>query len=164
MKTKKIAQMGMLVAVAFVLGYVESFFPVSLGIPGIKLGLSNIVVVICLYEYPAGQAFGIAIVRILLGGLAFGGLSAMMYSFAGGMLSFFVMFLLKKSGRFSVYGVSIAGGVCHNVGQVLLAAAVLQTGLLLYYLPALLLAGCIAGAGIGFVAGLLEKRLHGIFL
>jgi len=164
MKTKKIAHMGMLVAVAFVLSYVESLFPVSLGIPGIKLGLSNIVVVICLYEYPTGQAFGIAIVRILLGGLAFGGLSAMMYSFAGGMLSFFVMFLLKKSGRFSVYGVSIAGGVCHNVGQVLLAAAVLQTGLLLYYLPALLLAGCIAGAGIGFVAGLLEKRLHGIFL
>lgn len=163
MGTKKIAQIGMLVAVAFVLSYVESLLPISLGIPGIKLGLSNIVVVICLYECSAKETFGIALIRILLCGLTFGSLSTMMYSLAGGMLSFVVMLLLKKSERFSVYGVSIAGGVCHNIGQILVALAVLQTGLLMYYLPFLLLSGCICGAGIGFIAALLAKRLHGLF-
>ncbi|HBI62081.1 MAG TPA: heptaprenyl diphosphate synthase [Lachnospiraceae bacterium] len=163
MRTKKTAQIGMLVAVAFVLGYVESLLPISFGIPGIKLGLSNIVVLLCLYEGTVKEAFGIAVVRILLSGLTFGNLSTMMYSLAGGMLSFLVMLLLKKSNRFSIYGVSIAGGVSHNIGQIFVAVLVLQTGLLLYYLPFLLLAGCVAGTCIGFVGGILAKRLHGLF-
>jgi heptaprenyl diphosphate synthase len=87
----------------------------------------------------------------------------MMYSLAGGMLSFAVMLLLKKSGRFSLYGISIAGGVSHNIGQILVAVVVLQTALLLYYLPFLLLAGAVAGVCIGFVGAMLAKRLHGIF-
>lgn len=164
METRKIAQTGMLVAVAFVLSYVESLLPISLGIPGIKIGLSNIVIVLCLYECSLKQTFGIAVVRILLVGLTFGNLSTMLYSLAGGMLSLAVMVLLKRSGRFSVYGVSIAGGVCHNVGQILVAVIILkQKGLLIYYLPFLLISGCIAGACIGVVAAILEKRLHGIF-
>ncbi|MCI8563468.1 MAG: Gx transporter family protein [Lachnospiraceae bacterium] len=163
MGTKKTAQVGMLVAAAFVLGYVESLLPISFGIPGIKLGLSNIVVLLCLYEGTAKEAFGIALVRIVLTGLTFGNFSTMAYSLAGGIFSFLVMFLLKKSNVFSVYGVSIAGGVSHNIGQIAVAVLVLQTGLLIYYLPFLLVAGCVAGACIGFVGGILVKRLHGLF-
>ncbi len=163
MGTKKTAQVGMLVAAAFVLGYVESLLPISFGIPGIKLGLSNIVVLLCLYEGTAKEAFGIALVRIVLTGLTFGNFSTMAYSLAGGIFSFLVMFLLKKSNVFSVYGVSIAGGVSHNIGQIAVAVLVLQTGLLMYYLPFLLVAGCVAGACIGFVGGIIVKRLHGLF-
>ncbi len=163
MGTKKTAQVGMLVAAAFVLGDVESLLPISFGIPGIKLGLSNIVVLLCLYEGTAKEAFGIALVRIVLTGLTFGNFSTMAYSLAGGIFSFLVMFLLKKSNVFSVYGVSIAGGVSHNIGQIAVAVLVLQTGLLMYYLPFLLVAGCVAGACIGFVGGIIVKRLHGLF-
>lgn len=118
---------------------------------------------LCLYEGTAKEAFGIALVRIVLTGLTFGNFSTMAYSLAGGIFSFLVMFLLKKSNVFSVYGVSIAGGVSHNIGQIAVAVLVLQTGLLMYYLPFLLVAGCVAGACIGFVGGILVKRLHGLF-
>jgi len=164
MKTREIARIGMLVAVAFVLSYVESLLPISFGILGIKIGLSNIVVMLCLYECSLRQTFGIAVIRILLVGLTFGNLSMMMYSLAGGMLSLAIMTVLKHSGRFSVYGVSIAGGVCHNIGQILVAIVVLrQKGLIFYYLPFLLTAGCVAGACIGVVAAVLVRRLHGVF-
>ena len=163
MKTKKIARIGMLVAVAFVLSYVESILPISFGIPGIKIGLSNIVVMLALYELKPGEAFGISVTRILLMGITFGSLSTFMYSLAGGLLSFFIMLLLKKGNLFSVYGVSLTGGVCHNVGQILVAIFVLRTSLLIYYLPFLLVAGCLSGVAIGFVAALLQKRLHHAF-
>lgn len=159
MKSHKIAQIGMLVALAMVFSYLEFLVPVSLGIPGIKLGLSNLVTVFALYQIGIPAAFGIALVRIVLCGITFGSLSTMLYSMAGGMLSFFVMVLLKKTNKFSVYGVSIAGGVCHNIGQLLVAACILQTGLLMYYFPFLLLAGTVAGAAIGFLGGIMLKRL-----
>ena len=163
MKTQKLAKVGLLVAAAFVLSYIEAMLPLSFGVPGIKAGLSNIVVVFCLYEASFRETFGIALVRILLVGLTFGNLSMMMYSLAGGLLSLAVMALLKRCGRFSIYGVSIAGGVCHNIGQIAVAVAVLQQGMLFYYLPFLLPAGCIAGGCVGFLAAVLVKRLHGCF-
>lgn len=163
MTTKKIVQIGMLVAVAFVLSYVEALFPISLGVPGVKLGLPNLVIVLCLYECSLSQTVGISLTRVLLTGLTFGNLSMMLYSLAGSVLSLAVMLLLKKIGKFSVYGVSIAGGVSHNIGQILVAMTVLQTGLLAYYLPFLLVAGCVAGAAIGVAGGMLVKRLHGVF-
>ena len=162
METKKIAQMGMLVAVAFVLSWLESLLPLQVGY-GIKLGLSNIVVMLSLYNCSVKETFGIALVRIVLVGLTFGNLSTMLYSLAGGMLSFVVMALLKRTDRFSVYGVSVAGGVCHNIGQILVALAVLRTSQLMYYLPVLMLSGCVAGVLIGFVAGALIKRLKPVF-
>lgn len=159
METKKIAEMGMFIALAFILSYIESLIPISFGIPGIKLGLSNLVVMVVLYRFTVPSAFGVAMIRILLAGLTFGNLSSMMYSMAGGLLSFLVMVLLKKSKKFSVYGVSMAGGVSHNVGQIVLACFILQTGMLVFYLPFLLVAGVAAGMAIGFVSGLLLKRL-----
>lgn len=163
MDTKRMARVGMFVAVAFVLSYVESILPISFGVPGIKMGLSNIVVVLSLYEMTARETFGIAVARILLMGLTFGNLSTLMYSLAGGLLSFCVMYFLKKSQFFSVYGVSLAGGVSHNIGQILVAVWVLRTSLLWYYLPFLLLAGCASGVAVGFVAAMLQKRLHRVF-
>ena len=116
-KSHKIAGVGMLVALAMVLSYLESLIPISLGIPGIKLGLSNVVTLFALYQFGGGIAFGVAVCRIVLCGVTFGSLSTMLYSFAGGLLSFAVMFVLKKTEKFSIYGISIAGGVMHNVGQ-----------------------------------------------
>lgn len=159
MKTHRIARIGMLVALAMVFSYLESLIPISLGIPGIKLGLSNVVTIFALYQCNVPIALGIALVRIVLCGFTFGSLSTMLYSLAGGMLSLLVMALLKKTKKFSVYGVSIAGGVSHNAGQLLVAACMLQTGLLVYYLPFLLVAGCVAGAAIGFLGAIIQKRL-----
>jgi len=163
--TKKIAKMGMLVAVAFVLSYIEAMLPLNLGVPGIKAGLSNIVTVFSLYYFSPGMALGIAITRIVLCGLTFGSMSGLLYSLAGGMLSFTVMVILKKTGKFSVYGVSVAGGVFHNIGQILVAVAVLQNKMVAYYLPFLLVAGVIAGVVVGILAAVLIKRFKdtGIF-
>lgn len=159
MKTKKIAGIGMMIALAFVLSYIESLIPFSFGIPGIKLGLSNLVVMVSLYQFSTKTAFGISVVRILLAGLTFGSLYSMLYSLAGGLFSFVIMALLKKTKRFSVYGVSMAGGICHNIGQIAVASLILQTGLLVYYLPFLLVSGILAGMAIGFVSGLMIQRV-----
>lgn len=163
METKKIARIGMFVAAAFVLSWLEAMLPLQVGIPGVKLGLSNIVVMLCLYSCSLKESFGVALLRIVLAGFTFGSLSTMLYSMAGGMLSFGVMAVLKRTGKFSVYGVSVAGGVCHNIGQILVALAVLHTTKLLYYLPALLLSGCLAGVLVGFGAGALIKSLKPLF-
>ena len=162
MKTKKVAVIGMLVAVAFVLSYIEAMLPLNIGIPGVKAGLSNIVVVFCMYKLNVRETFGIAIIRIILCGLTFGSLSAMLYSLSGGILSFIIMFILKKTEKFSVYGVSVAGGVAHNIGQICLAIIILKTELLIYYLPFLLVSGTIAGVIVGILSAILIKRLKGL--
>lgn len=157
--TKKISGIGLMIALAFVLSYIESMIPINIGIPGIKAGFSNIVVIFAMYVYGPFTAFGIAIVRIILVGFTFGSFASLMYSFAGGMLSFFVMFILKKADIFSVNGVSVAGGVSHNTGQIIVAMLVLKTKLLIYYLPALIISGTVAGIIVGIVGGLLIKRI-----
>lgn len=162
MKTKKIAQIGMLIALAFVLSYLETLLPIRLGIPGIKLGLSNLVVLFCLYRLGTKTAFCMAVVRIVLTGITFGNFSTMMYSLAGGILSFSVMYSLKKSGKFSVQGVSVAGGVAHNIGQLIVAAIMLGNKMLAYYMPFLLVAGVVAGVAIGLLGDIIIKRVPDI--
>ena len=158
-KSHKIAGVGVLVALAMVLSYLESLIPISLGIPGIKLGLSNVVTLFALYHFGGGIAFGVAVCRIVLCGVTFGSLSTMLYSFAGGLLSFAVMFVLKKTEKFSIYGISIAGGVMHNVGQLLVAAYVMQTAKIIYYMPVLLVAGTLSGAAIGILGAMIYRRI-----
>ena len=160
--TKNIARIGMLVAVAFVLSYIESVLPLNLGIPGIKAGLSNIVVVFSIFNFPPLTAFSIAIVRIVLSGLAFGVMSGMFYSLAGGILSFIIMLILKKTRKFSVYGVSVAGGVSHNIGQLLVAMLVVETLSIMYYVSVLLVAGLVTGLLIGIGADEMLKRLKNL--
>lgn len=157
--TKKISGIGLMIALAYVLSYIESMLPINVGIPGIKVGLSNIVVIFSLYVFEPLTALGIAIVRIILSGLTFGSLASLMYSFVGGILSFLAMCLLKKLDFLSINGISVVGGVSHNIGQIIVAMFVLQTKLIIYYLPALLISGTIAGVVVGIAGGLIIKRI-----
>lgn len=156
---KKVPLYGMLTALAFLLGYVETLIPLPFMIPGMKLGLANLVTVVALYTLGEGSALAISLVRILLTGFTFGNLSMLFYSLAGGMLSFLGMALAKRQGSFGKIGVSIFGGVLHNLGQILVAMAVLETGSLLYYFPFLLVSGTVAGLLIGLLGGMTLKRL-----
>lgn len=151
-KAKNAALYGLLIALSFALSYLEHLLPLPVGIPGVKLGLANLVVVTALYLLPAKKAFPVAAARILLAGLTFGNAFSLLYSLAGGLLSFFVMLLLKRT-PLSVTGVSVAGGVSHNIGQLAVAAFVVGTARIVYYLPVLLGAGLGAGLLIGLVAG-----------
>lgn len=147
------ALLGLLTAVSLIFGYVEAILPFNLGIPGVKLGLANLVVVISLYTLSTEKAFFIDMVRILLSGLLFGTLVSLAYSLAGGLLSFGAMVIAKKLRIFGISGVSVLGGVFHNIGQLLVAIAVLGEPLLGWYFPVLLLAGAAAGFLIGIAAG-----------
>lgn len=159
-KSKKVAFFAMNVALAFVFSYLESLIPFNFGIPGIKLGLANLVVVTALYTVGEKQAFVISVIRIILSGLTFGGVFSLVYSLAGGILSFAAMLLAKKCRALSVTGVSIIGGSLHNIGQLIAAAVVMQTASIAYYLPVLLLSGAVTGAVIGVVSNLIINRLN----
>ena len=153
----QVAYYGIFVALAFVFSFVEVLIPISLGIPGIKLGLANIVVLTALYAMGPKEAFFISCVRIVLVGFTFGNMASLLYSLAGGLLSWLVMCLLKKIKGFSMIGVSLAGGISHNIGQIFVAALMLKTTSVMYYLPVLLIAGTITGILIGILGGMLLK-------
>ncbi len=152
MTTKRVAYCAMLTALAMIFGYVEALIPFGLGIPGVKLGLANIVIVLALYLLPAYQAFAIQLMRIVLVSFLFGNLSMMLYSLAGGILSFLVMLIVKRGDAFSITGVSIAGGVSHNIGQLIVAVLVVRNLKIAFYLPVLIMAGLITGCLIGMLA------------
>ncbi|MCR4675089.1 MAG: Gx transporter family protein [Lachnospiraceae bacterium] len=159
MKSKKIALFGLLIALAFVLSYIESLIPVFIAIPGVKLGLTNLVVLIALINFGKKEALFINVIRIILVGLSFGNAYSLLYSLAGGILSFAAMSLLLRKKTFSTLGISVAGGVCHNIGQIVVASFVLETGALVYYLPVLMISGTIAGVLVGILCGEIVKRL-----
>lgn len=159
-KARRVALYGMLTALAFILSYVESLVPVTVGIPGVKLGLANLVVVIALYTLDLKGAFVISVVRIVLSGLTFGGLFSMLYSLAGGLFSFAVMAILSRKKLFGTVGVSVCGGVAHNIGQLLVAMAVLETESVWYYFPVLLISGSVAGVLIGLLGGWMTGRVQ----
>ena len=161
---KRTAYLGVFLSFALILSYIESLIPFYFGVPGMKLGLANLLVVLLLYLAGTKEAFAIAVLRIVLSGFLFGNLFGILYSLAGGLLSFLVMVLLKKSGLFSVAGVSIGGGTAHNIGQLLVAMIVVQTYQVGYYLPVLLVAGEVTGLLIGLVAKEVLKRIQGISL
>ena len=152
---KKMVLLGFLLALSMILSYIESLIPLSIGIPGIKPGLANLVVVILLYTYGPGEALTVNFLRIILTGFLFGSLFSVLYSAAGAVSSFLIMLVLKKSGRFSVAGVSIGGGVFHNMGQLLAAMLVVETYAPAVYLPVLI--G--AGAFTGFITGIVSMRV-----
>ena len=152
---KKTALLGMLVALAFVLSYIETLIPVNLGIPGAKLGLANLVVMVALYTLGTKEAFALSMVRILLTGLTFSSMAAMLLSFA-------VMYLAKKSKLFSATGVSVLGGISHNAGQIFVAMWVLDTATLIYYLPVLAITGIASGTVIGLLAVMVIRRVSGM--
>lgn len=157
---RKTAVYGLLVALAFIFSYIESLIPIPIGIPGIKLGLANGVTLVALYLLRPADAFAIGCLRIVLAGLTFGSPVSMLYSLCGGLLSLGVMWLCRRSNRFSVVGVSIAGGVAHNIGQIALAAVLLATPAVAWYTPVLLLTGTLTGTLIGVLCRLLLPRLE----
>lgn len=158
MKTKA-AYFGVFTALALIFSYVETLIPIHLGIPGVKLGLANLIIVITLYKMGTKEAYILSIVRVVLAGFIFGNMFSILYSMSGGLLSLSVMTLLKKTDKFSVMGISMAGGVFHNVGQLLMSAIVLESLSITYYLPVLLISGVLTGFLIGFIANEMLKRL-----
>lgn len=157
-KAKRAAIFGVMIALAFTLSYLESLLPLNIGIPGVKLGLANLVVVVALYKLNDGEAFAIAIIRILLAGLTFGNAYSLIYSLCGGLLSFIAMLLAKKT-KLSQIGVSILGGTIHNIGQIVAAAILMGTARIAYYLPVLLTAGLLTGFLNGFLAKAITERI-----
>lgn len=160
MNGKKVARYGLLIAAALILSYIEAQIPAFFAVPGMKLGLTNLVVLLALYLMGSRSALAINFVRIFLVAVLFGNGMSLAYSAAGGLLSGLVMILLKRTGRFGVVTVSIAGGVAHNIGQILVAMALLKTSALAWYLLILWFTGIASGAVIGTLGGLLCRRLE----
>lgn len=156
---RRVAAHGMLIALALILSYVEAQVPAFFAFPGMKLGLTNIVVLIALYRMGGVSAMTINLLRIVLVSLLFGTFSSFIYSLAGGMLSTVVMLLLKYIGKFQLITVSIAGGVSHNVGQIIAAMILMSTAGIGWYLSVLWFTGLISGALIGILGSILVKRL-----
>ena len=160
MNQKKIAYMGLFAAIAIIFGYVESLIPFFAGIPGIKLGLANLAVLFILEKYTCKEAVLVSMVRILVIGFMFGNMFSILYSMAGAALSLTVMTFMKKTSGFSLLGISVAGGVSHNIGQLIVAALIVENKSLLYYAPVLIISGVITGLLIGILTGEITKRIH----
>ena len=156
---RRVALTGMMAALALIFSYVEVLFPFNAGIPGVKLGLANLVPLIILYRMDARYAFAANLIRVILAGLLFSGLFAALYSLAGSLTSFLVMYLLKKTRLFSVIGVSTAGGVFHNLGQLIVAMLAISGPQLFHYMPVLIISGMIAGIIVGIGASILLDRI-----
>lgn len=154
-----VATYGMLISLAFIFSYLEAVIPIPIPVPGVKLGLANLVTIVGLYTVGIKGTAAVSLVRIVLVGFTFGNASSMIYSLAGGALSLILMILAKKPGWFSQIGVSIIGGIGHNIGQISIAAVVVQTSGVFYYLPFLMTAGIVAGAVIGLLGGLVTARI-----
>ncbi len=158
-KNRKIAILGLFAAVAIIFGYVESLVPIAVGIPGIKLGLANLSVLFILERYSFKEAMVVSVIRILVIGFMFGNLFSIVYSLAGALLSLTVMTLLKEKTTASVFAVSMAGGITHNIGQLLIAMMIVENRALLYYAPVLLIAGMATGFVIGVLTTETLKRI-----
>ncbi len=160
----RVAYFGVFTALALIFSYVETLIPIHFGVPGMKLGLANLVIVIALYKMRVQEAFMLSVVRVLLSGFLFGNYFSIIYSLAGALLSLSVMAGLKRTEGFSVMGVSIAGGVFHNIGQLIVAMLVVETFSVAYYVPVLLAAGLVTGLLIGIASNEMLKRLKNLKL
>ncbi len=153
---------GMFTALALIFSYVESLIPFHIGIPGVKLGLANLVIVVAMYKMNKKQVYLLSVTRVVLAGFMFGNLFSIVYSLAGSLLSLAVMYGLKRKESFSIMGISMAGGVFHNIGQLIVAMIVLESLNLVYYASVLLSSGLITGIVIGIVSDEIMKRIKKI--
>lgn len=157
---RKTAFLALSVTLGLILSYVEALIPVFVGVPGIKPGLSNILVVFLLYRYGLKEAVSVNLLRILIAGILFGNPFSIVYSLSGAVFAIIGIALLKRTGMFSVYGVSMAGGMLHNAGQILVAAFIVENYNIVLYLPVLIVSGCITGFIVGFIGGVIIKRVR----
>lgn len=162
-RTKKVAYMGLLAALALILSYVESLFPpLFTAVPGIKMGLPNIVIIFALYRFGLKEAAAVSCVRLVAVAILFGSPLTFAYSLAGAVLSLSLMALFKRLDIFSTVGVSIIGGVMHNLGQIIVAMIVMETAQLGYYMIVLAITGTLSGAFIGLLGALLLKYMKNV--
>ena len=147
-----VARVALMASLALIFSYVEAIIPYNPGIPGIKLGIANVVTVIALYKYGWKEAASVSVIRIIVAGLLFNGVFGMLYSLAGAVLSLIGMIGLKKTGLFSAIGVSMAAGVLHNMGQLFVAAALIEDLRIFFYFPVLLFSGIAAGILVGIIS------------
>lgn len=159
LKTIRLVTLSAIIAVAMILSYVESLIPAFVAVPGVKIGLSNIATVFALYALGWPYAICVSVVRVLLSALLFGNFVSLIYSLSGAALALLAMILLKKLDIFSSVGVSVAGGICHNAGQIIAACLVMETAAISLYLIPLVISGTIAGVVIGVIAGNLVDRV-----
>lgn len=157
--TRKLTQLALTVSFAMMLSFIESRIPAFVAIPGVKIGLANIAVIFTLYKFGFKEAISVSLVRVLLVSILFGSPISLIYSVSGAILSFASMLLLKALTPLREVAVSVAGGVMHNVGQIAAASIMLDTNVVVYYLPFLILSGTIAGIAVGITAALLIKRV-----
>lgn len=163
-KGRKSAYIGLLMAIALILSYVENLISFQPGIPGIKMGLANLAVLICLYLFGWKDAVFLTLTKAVVSGFLFGSLFTVVYSLAGAAVSVLFMGLLKKSNLFHLPVVSAVGGVMHNMGQLLVAVFVVENYSVFYYMPALILAGLLTGIVIGAVATLILPYIKKIVM
>ena len=157
--TRQLVTLSALIAVAMILSYVESMIPAFVSVPGVKIGLSNIATVFALYALGWPYAICVSVVRVFLSALLFGNFVSLIYSISGAALALLAMILLKRLDRFSSIGISVVGGVCHNVGQIVAACIVMETAAIAVYIIPLIVSGTIAGIVIGLIAGNLVERI-----
>lgn len=157
--TKRIAGDGLFITLALVVSYIEVLLPISVGIPGVKIGLANAVIMVLLFFTTWQRALGISVLRIILVGFLFGNPMTIVYSLAGGILSLFIMVLLKKIKGLSPVGISVGGGVAHNLGQLSVAVLLMENVRIYYYTPVLLISGTVTGIAVGVLTGILIQKL-----
>ena len=154
-----VALYGMFISVALVMSYIEAIIPIKLPVPGMKLGLANIIVIWVMYAMGIKPAVIISILRVLLSGFLFGSIYSMLFGLAGAALSITVMYFVRKINKFTMVGVSIAGGVSHNIGQIIVAVFILGNVRISYYLPFLMISGIVAGVAIGIIGSILYRKI-----
>ena len=158
-ETVKLTLLAVTVSIAMILSFIESKIPPLVAIPGIKVGLANIAVIFALYKLGVGAAISVSLVRVVLVSLLFGNPVSMIYSISGACLSLLIMILLKKLTGLGEVGISVTGGIAHNVGQIAAASVMMETAVVVYYLPFLLLSGTLAGIAVGAVSALLIRKI-----
>lgn len=161
MKAKKITILSLCTALAMIMSYIESLFP-AFWVPGVKVGLPNIIIIFILYRIGTKEAIAVSLTRIFLNTLLFGNPLTLAYSLAGGILSIVCMIILKKLQSFSQLGVSVVGGIAHNTGQIVVACVIMETAQISLYLPVLIITGILAGICVGLAGNLLINRIKKI--
>lgn len=160
MKTIRITELGMLLTISLVLSYLESMLPVIVAVPGVKIGLANIITMLILYNKRFGTVFLFVTVRVVLAGILFSGVPGIIYGFAGSLFCIGIMSILKRFPFFSVMGVSMTGAIFHNAGQIFVAVFMIENTNVLYYLPFLCISGTVSGLLVGYIAYILIKKYN----
>ena len=156
---RRLTSLALAISFALILSFIESKIPAFVAIPGIKVGLANIAVIFMLYKFGAKEAVIVSLIRVLLVSMLFGSVASMFYSIAGAVLSLSIMIILKKFTPLKEVAISVIGGVMHNIGQIVMASILLDTNVVVYYLPFLLVSGTLAGIVVGITAALLIKKI-----